>query len=97
MKTKTDKKVNRIIKNINRQVARDVFGSRFYIHQLSKTRIEGISYYLYEFIDRENPNATKTRLFNEFELLTFNDAWIEMNDLIIKSDFWTKYKQKIAE
>lgn len=93
MKTLADKKVNQRIKKLNKQIREDVFGDRFYAHQKQKARVDGISYYLYEFIDRKNPEATIIKWYNEFELLTFQDAWLQMNDLIVNSDFWATYNK----
>lgn len=87
MKTKADRKVNRIIKKLNKQVREDVFGNRFYAHQLQKARLDGVSYYLYEFVDSENKDATLVKWFNEFEMVRFYEPWRLMNDLIVESDF----------
>lgn len=87
MKTKIDKRVNKIIKKLNKQIREDVFGNRFYAHQLQKARLNGVSYYLYEFIDNENKDATLVQWFNEFEIVQFYKPWRIMNDLIVESDF----------
>jgi len=37
-KTLIDKKVNRVIKKLNKQIKQDVFGNRFEARQLQKSR-----------------------------------------------------------
>ena len=48
----------------------------------------------YEYIDKECParNYLSKGWKSEFSILTFNDLWIEMNEFIINSNFWTKYR-----
>ena len=56
-KTKTDKRVNKIVRQINKKLKEDVFGDRFSLHQLKKARGECSSqYYLYEMRDQLEPN-----------------------------------------
>ena len=47
-KTKDDRLVNRNVKKLNRQLANDVFGDRFYARQIQKGKGDGIMYYMYE-------------------------------------------------
>ena len=55
-KTKTDKKVNRVIKRINKELREDVFKDRFYFRQVEKARGEcNLQYYLYEMCDKLEP------------------------------------------
>ena len=47
-KTKEDKRINKVVRNINKALAQDVFGNRFWIRQVRKTKGEdGLQYYLY--------------------------------------------------
>ena len=94
MKTKDERKVNVNIKKLNRQLAADVFGDRFYARQVRKDRNDGITYYLIELIDREQPDRNKLchGWLTAFEIYRFNKVWEEMNNFIITSDFWTKYR-----
>ena len=95
MKTKVDKKVNKIARKLNKQLAADIFGNRFWVKQISKARIEGISYYLYELRDRLEPERNVILKWeNEFELTTFNHLAFEMNNFIIESDFWKNYHKE---
>ena len=94
MKTLMDKKVNRAVKNLNRSLRRDVFGTRFELRQYRKQKgRDGIEYYMYQMIDNEQPD--RNTLVNGWEtgyaIINFSSLWIAMNDFIIKSDFWTKY------
>lgn len=94
-KNLTDKKVNRAVKKLNKSIKEDIFGDRFFVRQVKKTRgNDNVMYYLYEYIDRECPerNCLSKGWKNEFSILMFNDLWIEMNEFIINSDFWTKYR-----
>lgn len=86
-KTLVDKKVNKRIRTLNKQIKNDVFGDRFYTRQIKKQRLDGVQYYQYAFIDNENPKSTIYGHYNEFEILMFNDPWMKMNELIVNSDF----------
>lgn len=95
MKTKADKKVNRIARKLNKQLKEDVFGDRFWVRQVAKVRINGVSFYLYELRDRLEPERnTIIKWENEFELITFNHLAFEMNTFIVESDFWKKYHKE---
>ena len=95
MNKKICRKVNKRARQLNKQLANDVFGNRFWVRQVRKQYIDGIHYFQYELRDRLQPERNKIICgwFNEFNLLTFNDLWIEMNDFIITSDFWKTYKK----
>jgi hypothetical protein len=93
MKTLSDKKVNKRIRTLNRQIENDVFGKRFIARQVKKQRLDGVSYYHYLFIDNENPDANIYQIFSEFEITMFSKPWEVMNELIVNSDFWEKYYQ----
>lgn len=93
-KTLYAKKVNKNAKKLNRQIMADVFGDRFYCRQYKKAFGEdGIEYFQYEFLDKECPNRNYiTYWFNVWEIIRSNKLWEEMNNFIITSDFWSKYK-----
>lgn len=94
MKTKADKKVNKIAKQLNKSIAADVFGNRFWARQVKKERIDGISFYLYELVDRLQPERNRVVYWeSEFALIKFHHLDIAMNNFIIESDFWSKYKK----
>lgn len=92
MKTNIDKKVNKTVKKINNQLKVDVFGNRFWIRQYRKSRVDGISYYLYELCDRKQPSRNKIipGWLDEFEILIFHKLDTEINEFIVSSDFWKK-------
>lgn len=94
-KSNIDKKVNRYVKNLNRCISKDVFGDRFFLRQYQKTRYEGIEYYLYEMIDRVDPSRNKVihHWFSRFEILTFHNLDMEINDFIVRSNFWKEYRK----
>ena len=94
-KTKVDKKVNRLVKRINKQLKDDVFGDRFWIRQIQKSRTEdGTQYYLYEMRDRLEPNRNSLvsqgwiRGEDFFLPAHFYEA---INDFIVRSSFWSIY------
>ena len=94
-KTKVDKKINRIVKNINKELEQDVFKNRFWIRQVKKSKGEdNMQYYLYELRDRLEPERNsllrKGWLWGSSTFLRA-DFFEEVNDFIIKSDFWAKY------
>ena len=92
MKSKDDRKVNRIAKKLNRQLAADVFGDRFTVHQLRKTKESyyDIAHYLYELRDKQDPSRNKlVGWINSYS--ASRELFLEMNDFIIKSNFWELY------
>ena len=93
-KTKDDRLVNRNVKKLNRQLAQDVFGNRFYARQIRKSKGDGVMYYMYELCDREQPNRNRIVPWETaFAIDILNKIWTEMNDFIVTSDFWEKYRQ----
>lgn len=95
-KTKMDKKVNRVARQLNRQLTEDVYGSRFQIRQIQKTKgLDNWPYYLYELVDNEQPERNKIIPWTSgFSITTFRPLHMEMNDFIVKSDFWKKYHEQ---
>lgn len=93
-KSLEDKKVNRMARRLNKQLREDVFGRRFEVRQYRKSKTsEGIHYYIYQFIDNEQPERNKiTHWYSSFDLLIMSPLFLEMNDFIIESDFWSKYR-----
>ena len=92
-KTKDDRLVNRNVKKLNRQLAQDVFGDRFYARQIQKSKGDGVMYYMYELCDREQPNRNRIVPWETaFAIGTLNKIWTEMNEFIVTSDFWEKYR-----
>ena len=91
-KTRTDRKVNRKVKQFNKELREDVFKGRFEVRQLEKTRVDGMQYYLYEVRDNHHPERNRIVPWEWGDSIFFmNKIWEEMNDLIITSDFWTLY------
>ena len=98
-KTKTDRKVNKRIREFNRELKEDVFKGRFWVRQYQKARVDGMSYYLYELIDNEQPSRNKV-IFDWIRgesPFFFSTIWEGMNDFIIKSDFWEKWRKEREE
>lgn len=90
-----DKKVNKTAKNLNRLIQRDVFGKRFEIRQYKKTSRNEIQYYMYQLIDNEQPERNEIigKWMTGFEIVGFHTLSIEMNNFIVNSDFWSKYRK----
>ena len=88
-----DKKVNRNVRKLNRQLLDDVFKDRFWARQVQKSKADGIEYYLYELCDREQPERNELihGWLNYWEICNSYKIWRAMNDFIITSDFWNKY------
>lgn len=95
MKDKADKKVNKIVRTINKQLAADVFKDRFWIRQAKKSRENDIKYYMFELRDRKQPfrNTLIRGWFSEFSFLYF-DLSKEVNNFIVTSDFWEDYRSE---
>jgi len=93
-KTKMDKKVNAVARKLNKQLAADVFGTRFQIKQIQKARsYSGWEYYLYELVDVDQPERNKIIPWQSgFSIINFSPLHMEMNNFIIQSDFWKKYR-----
>ena len=91
MKTKAEKMVNRRVKAFNRELKRDVFGE---VRQLQKARVDGLSWFLYELIDHEQPerNTIVHGWLNEYDFQ--RRIWEEMNNFIVYSNFWSIYHNK---
>ena len=92
-KTNADKKVNRQIKAINRQIQSEgeVFGPRFSVRLLSKhgyPDAHDLHYYCIQFCDADQPQRDYVETFNQFEILISNKIWRAMNNFIIHSNFW---------
>ena len=94
-KTKVHKKINKIVRIINRNLKEDVFGDRFWIRQIKKQKSDGMQYYLYEMIDRKHPERNSLVshgwLWGESFFLSA-DFYEAINDFIVRSDFWAKYQ-----
>lgn len=96
MKNKTDKKVNKKVREFNKELKKDVFNGRFWVRQYQKTCYQGSMYYLYELIDCAQPERNKVirewiRGESQFFMHTI---WEEMNEFIIKSNFWELWRRK---
>ena len=90
-KTKAEKRVNREVRRINRELRSDVFGDRFQVFQYQKAKADGMSYFLYELRDKEQParNYIIPGWLNEFDFR--RKIYEELNDFIVYSNFWSQY------
>ena len=93
-KTNADKKVNRQIKAINRQIQSDgeVFGPRFSVRLVSKhgyIDAHDLHWYQFEFCDADQPQRNYIEMLDQFEVLISNKLWIAMNNFIVHSNFWS--------
>ena len=94
MKTKSDKRVNRLVRALNRQLEHDVFGNRFFVSQVKKkgcADCHDYHYYLYRFIDTEHPERNFEQWLSESEILISKKLHFLMNSFVISSDFWETF------
>ena len=95
-KTRTDKKVNRKVREFNKSLKEDVFKDRFWVRQYQKAQLDGVSYYLYELIDELEPE--RNRIIREWirgeSDFFMHRIFEEMSDFIIKSDFWDLWRKE---
>ena len=94
-KSKIDKKVNKKARNFNKELKEDVFNGRFEVRQYQKTKVDGMHYYLYQLVDNLQPKRNKVVykwLLGESSFFMY-DIWNEMNEFIIRSDFWELYRK----
>ena len=94
-KTLETKKVNRYIKKLNHSLQEDVFKDRFYIYQIQKSSANGVEYFRFKLTDKEQSERNyETHWFTSFEICKLNNMFWEINDFIIKSNFWSKHNNK---
>lgn len=94
MKSNTDKKINSMVKKLNKSLRADVFGNRFDVRQVSKSTADGVRFYIYKLIDNEQPQRNyETNYLTSGEILNLHKLHIEINDFIVYSDFWQKHKE----
>lgn len=95
MKSKNAKRVNKKIRQINKQLKEDVFGNRFELRQVAKQFSDGIEIFLYEMIDNLQPERTCycSQWYSAFDICNFNNIDIDINNFIVKSNFWATYKK----
>lgn len=94
MKNIDDRRVNKNVRKLNKELQKDVFGDRFKARQYKKSRKEGISYYMYLLIDNKYPERNMIVPWESaFSIYQFNHIWLAMNDFIVSSDFWQTYNK----
>ena len=91
-----DRKVKASTKKLNDVLQEDVFGDRFEVRLLEKASEDGITYYQYEMIDHEQPERNRVirGWLTYWDICSSNKLYIEMNDFIVHSDFWSRYRQE---
>ena len=94
MKNIDDRRVNKNVRKLNKELQNDVFRDRFEARQYKKSRKEGISYYMYLLIDNKHPERNMIVPWESaFSIYQFNHIWLAMNDFIVSSDFWQTYNK----
>lgn len=95
-KTLDDKKVAKEIKRLNKQLFEDIFNTRFSCRQHKRSKGEdGIWYYMYELIDKEQPDRNK--IVGWYNIYSIHNIWLDVNKFIVESDFWEKYRKAKTE
>ena len=93
---KTQKEVNKIIRGLNKELKEDCFAGRFEYRQIGRKYFNDddwySSIYKIEFRDNEDPSRNKVGYYNKYDILYGWDFFNMMNDLIIESDFWDKWR-----
>lgn len=94
-KSKEDRRVNKIVQQINKELREDVFKDRFWVRQVAKQKSDdGLTYYLYEMIDNQEPNrnayVNAGWIWGGSQFLA-SDIYEAINDFIIRSNFWSEY------
>ena len=98
------RKVRRVIRKINTDLRKDVFGDRFSL-QIAQSDIRPYddnsgwdAYFLIEFRDKLQPERNYQYWFTPHFIIYSGffaggrHVDTDLNDFIIKSDFWEKYK-----
>lgn len=96
VKSKQDRKVNKLTRTLNKRINKDIFKNRFNVRQLKKTGSKydiGYHYYLYCFEDRENPERNFEDWLSEHEIIYSMMLHRKMNNFITESDFWEHYRK----
>lgn len=99
-RTKADKKVNRIVRQINKQLRDDVFGDRFSVVQLKRTApyddCRSYFYYIYQLRDAAQPDRNCEAHYSQDEITMTNGLCIlkNLNDFIVESNFWDIFDTK---
>ncbi len=105
-KKKLKRKIYRTIRHINKGLRNDVFKDRFWV-EVTGSRIVPWddssgwnAHFLISFHDRENPNRDYSSWFDPHFIIYSgffaggDHVDTDLNEFIIRSDFWEKYKTK---
>ena len=106
-KNKIRKRVRRVIRHMNRQMQKDVFKDRFWI-EITRQDIRPWAdnsgwdaHFLIAFHDRKDPSRDYEYWF-EPTFILYSGMFAggrhmdsDLNDFIVKSDFWENYKKQI--
>lgn len=87
--------VEKSIRKLNKHLKKDIYGKRFYA-KITKSQFQnGVGYYLFTLYDREQPerNEESDSWYNVFEICKWHCVWREMNEFIVRSNFWENYKK----
>ena len=94
---KEKRKLNKMIRNINKNLQTDVFKDRFYIKVHRQDKSRNSLCYLCEVVDTKNPiecpfltNYCWFNKVSEYELKSL------LNHVIVQSDFWRDYNETDA-
>ena len=106
-KRKLIRKINRKVRNTNQQLLKDVFGDRFHFTITERyiySYDDNSGYYArikVLFGDRESPERNIYHWYDEYELCDRNifcggeSFDKDVNNFIVTSDFWKKYRNRI--
>lgn len=88
--------VRKLLRQRNKALKEDCFAGRFEYRQVGRKDFNDdgwySSIYKIEFRDNEDPSRNKVGCFDKYEIRRGWDFFNMMNDLIIESDFWDKWR-----
>ena len=88
--------VRKLLRQRNKVLREDCFAGRFEYRQIGRKYFNDddwySSIYKIEFRDNEDPSRNKVGYYNKYDILYGWDFFNMMNDLIIESDFWDKWR-----
>ena len=88
--------VRKELRRRNKVLKEDCFAGRFEYRQIGRKDFNNdgwySSIYKIEFRDNEDPSRNKVGYFDKYEIRCGWDFFNMMNDLIIESDFWEKWR-----
>ncbi len=84
MKTNSDKRINKYVKEINRLLKKDKYTQEYRVFQKTKQHIEDISYYTYTIVNTDRKEIIDYCAGTDNQLINFSQLLFTLNDAIGK-------------